>query len=100
MTQESLKKSKDLSKRMSMVQNAVQAVIGVAKGGTVGNIIKIIVIVLGIGLLFFVKGMIKNLKIKYAAKMTEQEKQELKKYLDYLAENNDDQGVVDLERTF
>lgn len=100
MTQESLKKSKDLSKRMSMVQNAVQAVIGVAKCGTVGNIIKIIVIVLGIGLLFFVKGMIKNLKIKYAAKMTEQEKQELKKYLDYLAENNDDQGVVDLERTF
>ena len=52
------------------------------------------------GFLFFVKGMIRNLKIKHAARMTEQEKQELKKYLDDLAENNDDQGVVDLERNF
>ncbi len=80
--------------------NAYLAVIGVAKGGMVSNIVRVVaLLLLGVGWLLLRKHLV-NLNIERARALSEREKEELKKYLTEIGSGADDVIVTDLENGF
>jgi hypothetical protein len=81
-------------------QNAYLAVIGIAKGGMVSNVVRIIaLLLLGAGWLFLRKHLI-DLNIERARQLSEREREELKKYLAEISTGSDDVIVTNLESGF
>lgn len=100
MSQEALDKIKDVTEKATGFKKYFDAIVGVAKAGTTGNIIKVIAVLFISFGFFIIKRIIRKIKIDAAAQLTEKERQELQKYLDEINQNNDDGRVDDLDGDF
>lgn len=95
-----LEVAKELGDKAFGFQKYFDAVVNIASGSVVSNVIK------GIGVLFLtigwfiVRRIIKKIRIDMAAQLTEQERRELEDYLNRINRRNDDTGIDDLEDDF
>jgi predicted ATP-grasp superfamily ATP-dependent carboligase len=94
---EDIKKEANVAKTF---QAAYTAVINVAQGGMVSNVVRVIaLLLLGAGWLILRKNLIDR-NIERAKQLTAQEQEELKKYLTQISSGSDDVIVTDLENGF
>lgn len=92
-----IKKNYDVANTFTKVYKAV---VNVCSGGTFSNIVKIILLtMLGIAYKLFMKK-IEEYNIREAKKLSLEEQEDLRKYLEEINKNNDDSIVTDLENGF
>lgn len=95
-----LEAAKNIESSVFGFKKYFDAIVNIAGGSVVSNVIKGVgVLLLTIGW-FIVKRIIKKIRIDMAAQLTEQERQELQEYLDRINDRNDDSGIDDLDDDF
>ena len=100
MSQQALDTIKNIEDKTLGFKKYFDAIVNIASGGITANIVR------GVGILlltvgwFIVKAWLRRLRIDMAAQLTEQERQELQRYLDQINQGNDDGGIDDLDGGF
>lgn len=92
-----IKKNYDVA---STFTKLYKAIVNVCAGGTFSNVVKILLLLtLGVAYKVFMKK-IEEYNIREAKKLSLEEQEDLRKYLDEINKNNDDNVVTDLEEGF
>lgn len=100
MSQQALDTIKDVEDKALGFKKYFDAIVNIASGGVTANIVR------GVGILlltvgwFIIKAWLRKIRIDMSAQLTEQERQELQRYLDQINQTNDDGGIDDLDGNF